>query len=173
MRRLVALLALGGALGSAGCAGGGTEDAQGGSSAGEQPAQAPVAATMTRQEVVASAEQACAETAQLIDELVEESDLEDPAGQGEFGERRLVIDRDLANSLADLDPPEEQRPIFEDFVAAMDRRADLREKILEKAAAGDGQAAEEAATELAFAVEDAQDAATDYGLPTCASLGAE
>ncbi|HEV2768670.1 MAG TPA: hypothetical protein VGV40_00600 [Solirubrobacteraceae bacterium] len=173
MRRVLAALALGGALGSGACAGGGMETADRGLSAGGPPAQAPAPPTMTRQEAARRAEAACARTARLIDELMDGSDLKDPAGQSEFGERRLVLERDLANALADLDPGSNQLPMFERFAAAVDLRADLREQILDEVAAGDRQAAEEAASQLAIAVEDGQRAASEYGLDTCASLGVD
>lgn len=173
MRRVLVALALGGALVSGACAGGGMEAAEGGSSAGGQPAQAPAPAAMSQREAVARAEAACARTARLIDELADGSDLRDPAGESEFGERRLLLERDLADTLADLDPGKNQPPTFERFVAAVELRADLREQILEKAAAGDRQAAEDAASQLAMAVEDGQRAATEDGLDTCASLGAD
>lgn len=102
---------------------------------------------------------------------MDESDREDPAGEGRFGERRLTLQRDLADTLAALVPPVERDPSFDRFVEAVDLSADLREEVLEAAAAGDRQGAEEAAVELADAVEEAQSAASEYGLFECEGIG--
>ncbi|HEV2753798.1 MAG TPA: hypothetical protein VGV36_08195 [Solirubrobacteraceae bacterium] len=171
IRRALAGLALGGALLSAACGSGRVEQAQVESSAGGQPTTAPAPAGPTREETVERANEACAQAAREIDELVDESDRDDPAGEGRFGERRLTLQRDLADTLAALVPPAEREPSFDRFVEAVDLSADLREEILEKAAAGDRQAAEQAAMELADAVEDARRAASDYGLVECEGIG--
>ncbi len=171
MRRALAVLALGAALVSGACAGGREEQPEVESSAGGQPATAPARAGPTREETVARANEACAQAAREIDELVDESDREDPAGEGRFGERRLTLQRDLADTLAALVPPVERDPSFDRFVEAVDLSADLREEVLEAAAAGDRQGAEEAAVELADAVEEAQRAASEYGLFECEGIG--
>ena len=173
MRRALAGLALGGALLSGACGSGREQQAEVESSAGGQPAPAPAPAGPTREETVERANEVCAQTARQIDELVDESDRDSPAGEGRFGERRLTLQRDLADTLAALVPPAERQPTFDRFVEAVDLSADLREEVLEKAAAGDRQAAEEAAIQLADAVQEAQRAASEYGLVECERLGPE
>lgn len=131
----------------------------------------PAPANVTREEAIERADALCAQAAERSDELVDELDLSDPADQRALDERSLEIERDLADGLATLAPPADERPTFDRFAVSVDLAADLREDGLEAVAVGDQQAADQAVAQLAVVVQEGQRAAVDYGLRECARIG--
>jgi hypothetical protein len=121
----------------------------------------------SKDEIVEDANQICEDANEELEPLEADVDPSDLNSLADFAARAQEIIEDGVQDLEELDPPEDDREAFDDFIQVSEDQVDKAGELEDAARAGDSARVQEIADELDELNDRANDAAREYGLDEC------
>jgi hypothetical protein len=119
----------------------------------------------SKDDVIADGDEICREANEKINELNQEVDDLDSLATASAEAQDLADD--AVNDLKDLDPPDEDREVFDNWIDKIEEQVDLIGELEEAAEDGDADRVRELAEEGEQIEDEANELARDYGFDDC------